>query len=602
MEQVFVSVPGPWWTRLLYLHDTPLEPGVRVLVPLGRGSRVGLTVAPEGPPIKNKSIKLKPITKVIDSIPPLPQDLMKTMEWFSNTWFAGMGMASRVMLPTKFFDDEELSPLSEYEKNSSGSYQVKYNYEENDGSRYEKYINIAKASSSGTMFLFSESDSAKKFWKMLPEQIKDDGVIWPATAAKQWSLWKEARNGNIKFIVGSQSASFVPLRGLSRIIIEDENSGGWRTQKNPHFHHRSVLAARAKFANAELILGGRIASSKAFMHCPDSDKNKKDIQKRLIFVNLHDSSSFTVDAVKDSLPISKPLIRETLICRENGKWAFWLLDRKGYAGELYCNDCGEPHRCSQCGGVMRWEGKQKRLSCLSCKKHIPIPERCPSCGGPFLEGIRPGLEALAERASLILRYKYKDVLLFQNESGKIPSCKNLIKDYPRGALVLGTRKILALTDDLPTGMIGWIDADAEARITEYDAKARAFALLYESFWRGMDPERRKIVIQSRRPTRGWQAGLTRGWSYFWNRELRERKEWNLPPFSPMLKIIMPKGTGLNFAELLEKESFDYWASEDSSDEIWIRTRKFKIMKNILSPYFEIKNTRQGFPIIRLYLD
>ncbi|NLV82657.1 MAG: hypothetical protein GXZ18_06635 [Synergistaceae bacterium] len=602
MKQVFVSVPGPWWTRLLYLHDTPIKLGVRVLVPLGRSTRVGLTVAAEGIPVENNSIKLKPITKIIDSVPPIPEELMKTMEWFSNTWFSGLGIASKVMFPTKFLDGEELCPLTEYEKNNPDNYRVNYIYEENDAKRYERYAEIAKSSSAGTMFLFSEADSAKKFWNLLPSGLKEEGIIWPTGATKQWTQWKEARNGNVKFIVGSQSAAFVPLKGLSRIIIEDENSGGWLTQKNPCFHHRSVLAARAKFSNAELILGGRIASSKAFMQNSECGKEKKDIQKRLIFVNLHDSSSFTVDAVKDSLPISKPLIRETLTCRENSKWAFWILDRKGYAGELYCRDCGEPLRCSHCVGVMRWEGKQKRLSCLSCKHHIPIPEKCPSCGGPFLEGVRPGLEALTERASLILRYKYKEVLLFQNESGKLPSCKSLIKDYPRGALVVGTRKILALTDELPTGMIGWIDADAEARITEYDAKARAFALLYESFWRGMDPERRKIVIQSRRPDRGWQKGLTRGWSYFWKTELKERKEWNLPPYSPMLKMVMPKGTGIDFAKLLDKESLEYWAAEESSDEIWVRTRKFSIIKKYLAPYFDIKNTRRGFPVTRLYLD
>ncbi|MGI6443113.1 MAG: hypothetical protein ACOXZX_04700 [Synergistaceae bacterium] len=601
MEQVFVSVPGPWWTRLLYSNETPLKPGLRVRVPLGRSARVGLTVFEKGNSDCSNSVKIKPLSEIIDSTPPIPLELMETMKWFASTWFSGFGIAMKIMLPGKFFEGEELSPL-EVENIADSKFTVKYNYEENDSTRYEKYIEMTESSLRGTLFLFSETNAATEFWKKLSPGLKASGVLWPSNTKKQWELWKEAREGKIDFVVGSQSASFVPLKGLSRIVVEDEISGGWRSQKAPVFHYRSVLAARANFAKAELILGGRMPSSKVFLQLPKEEINKKNIDNRLIFVNLHDSSSFPVDAVKDSLPISKPLIRETLTCRENGRWAFWILDRKGYAGELYCSDCGKSLRCANCGGVMRWEERRKRLSCLSCKNRTPIPENCPSCGGPFLEGIRPGLEALSERALLIFKYKYKEVVTLQNDGGKLPSLKNLMKEYPRGALVIGTRRILSLADELPTGMIGWIDSDAEARVAEYDAKARAFTLIYESFWRGLNPEQRKVVVQSRRPGKGWQTGLSRGWSYFWETELKERKEWHLPPYTPMLKIILPKERGKTFIEKLEKENIEYWNSEESVDEMWVRTKKFKVIENLLFPYFEIKNSRVGYPDIALYLD
>ena len=58
---------------------------------------------------------------------------------------------------------------------------------------------------------------------------------------------------------------FHPISGLSTIIVDEENSGAWKTQKHPLFHHRSVLAARAGFAKADLVLQGRMPSAKVFL-------------------------------------------------------------------------------------------------------------------------------------------------------------------------------------------------------------------------------------------------------------------------------------------------------------------------------------------------
>ncbi len=594
-----VAVPGPWWTPLSYISESDLPAGLRVLVPLGHSARIGLTV--QSTEVFDDIKKIKEISEVIDESPALPEELWKTLNWFSRTWFTGLGMAAKTLLPSKFFEGEQLGSLQMPEPSIKTS-DVKYVYEPRDRVRYDAYISMFESSVSGNLVLFPEVSSAKFFWEILPEAIRDRGSLWPANGpSKQWDIWKKTRTGDIRFVVGSQGASFLPLAGISRIIVDDEFSGAWRTQKNPVFNCRTLLAARARFAGAELVLGGRMPSSKVFQQCGDSF-GKEGISNRLIFVDLRDSSSSAIAGVKDKLPISRPLVRETIECRKKGEWAFWLLDRKGYAGEIFCEDCGSPVRCSLCGGVMRWEGRINRLVCLSCDSKIPVPEKCPSCGGFFLEGHRPGLEALADSASSLLKYSCGKVLSFQDEGGKIPSGKTLMKEYPGGALIIGTRKILSLADDLAPGIVGWIDADAEARVAEYDAKARAFALVWESAWRGASPDKRKIIIQSRRPGKGWQDGIRRGWRIFWNSELRERKEWGLPPFVPMLKIYMPNAVAEQLSVLLEREGVEYWTPEELDGVIWIRTRRFDMLRKLLEPYFHIKYSRTGMPCAELFLD
>lgn len=599
MPIVSVAVPGPWWTPLSYISQTELPEGVRVRVPLGRSYRVGLTVQLIQPQDKIKD--LKEIAEVIDKTPALPEELWKTLGWFGDTWFAGPGLAAKTLLHTGFLDGKPLEPMPA-ENDAAKQPSVKYIYEPRDEERRRFYTETLRNTSCGGLILFPEVLLAKQYWESLPCDLKDGGALWPASgASKQWELWKRARAGEVQFIVGAQGASFVPLHGLSRIIVDDECSLAWRTQKHPVFHWRSLLAARAEFAGAELTLGGRMPSAKAFQRCGASG-GKENVSGRLVFVDMRDSANVEIKAVEDSLPVSGPLVRETRACRKRGEWAFWLLDRKGYAGEIFCEDCGSPVRCRRCGGVMRWEGRQGLLVCSGCHGKIPVPEKCPVCGGPFLKGSRPGLEALKDAAASLLAYSNGNVLFFQGEDDKIPTAKELLKAHPNGGVLVGTRKILSLADGLSPAVIGWIDADAEARSAEYDAKARAFTLLWESAWRGGAPDGRKIVVQSRRPDKGWQRGLSGGWSVFWKSELRERKEWGLPPFVPMLRIRTTKGNGGKFSAELERGGFEFWSSEDSSDEIWVRTRRFDLLKKVLEPYYHIRNTRTGFPRVELSLD
>ena len=603
-ELVYVAVPGPWWTNMVYSYSETLTPGVRVSVPLGTSVRTGVVVPPPEEPEKLSGLGIKPVSAVIDDKPVIPEDITKTIYWFSRVWFTGLGLSYKIFLPSAFFKDEKLGC---YETPSSDTpdFGVEYVYDVNDLCRYEKYREIITSAEHSVLLLFPEQSKVKKFWEFLPEDLKMQGVLWPATQpAKQWKMWKSLLDEQPRFIVGSQNASFLPFRKLSAVIFDEEASRAWYTQKSPVFHYRSVVGMRAKFAGATFVLGGPLPSAKSCLQSElyISESASGKCTDRLVFVDRHNSSLFDVNAVKDPIPISKPLKRETCCAGEKKKWALWVFDRKGYAGEIYCQDCGSVVTCDFCGGTMRWKSQSGTLVCPNCSKKISVPERCPSCGGAFLEGSHPGLEALAEKAGNHFLYGYRDVILFENDGEKIPSAEELRGKYPDGALIIGTRRILSFLDGLEVGMVGWIDADAEARSSEYDARFRAFSLIYESIWRGTAPDERRVVIQSRRPSRNWQSSLSRGWNDFWKNELKERELWELPPFLPMIKINVPANALKMFLQGLDDEFFDYWQSEDNKCEIWIRTKKFSKLYSILEPFYSIRRARTGFPQVTLYLD
>lgn len=591
MPFVHAIFPAPWWTPLSYEWETELAEGLRVSAPLGRGNRIGVTVNSRG---SFDASKIKRLAGVIDERPPLPPELWKLIKWFGSTWFIGAGFAMKTLLPSKFFSDEALPPRPGGE--SRGDFSAECFYDTDYKKRWERYRSVLEEGAPA-LALFPEAVMARAFWESLPPALRDEGALWPDGPSKQWKLWKLALEGGLRFIVGPPGASFVPLAGLSAIIMDEENQGGWRSQKHPVFNARPLLGKRAEFAGARFVLGGSMPSAKSFLSMnPRGGDNGGE--PRLIFVDTKEAQASEFAALTGKLSISVPLLRETAAARSRGEWAMWLLDRKGYAGELCCEECGWSARCPRCGSAMRWEERRGRLRCVSCGECAPLPERCPNCGGMLMRGSRPGLEALFERAGGALRGRYGGVLLFQNDGEKIPQAEELAEQYPHGALLIGTRGLLSLCGGLSPSVIGWIDADAEARSEGYDARARAYAMLWESMWRGGE---RRVVVQSRRPGTGWQDGLRRGWRSFWRRELAERAELELPPFVPMIKITAARSALREIASKLEEAGVDCWQSDEEA-ALWARTKRFAALGAILSPYFSISRSGKAFPSVLLYLD
>jgi primosomal protein N' (replication factor Y) len=597
MTHVSLVFPGPWWTPLTYRASRELPEGVRVRAPLGRSLRVGITVKTPPAPFPPDDIEIKEIEEVIDNIPPLPRELWLTAEWFSRMWFVGLGLTLKTLLPSKFFEGAELEPVDFAGAGEDREPQVRCVYAPEDVERRSLYLEMLQKSPDGSLVLFPDHGTAKSFWEEVPEDLKDQGILWPLTGPKkQWEAWKAARSGERRFVVGSQGAATVPMKKLREITVEDESSFVWLTQKHPQYHRRSICAARARHAGANLTLGGRMPSSKVWMRCKDAPEAKEGIEERAVFVNMHDAKGYDSKGIRGRLPISWPLVRESKRALSEGKWVLWMLDRKGYSGEIYCDECGSSVACPNCGGTMRWEEVRGRLYCAACRHETNVPEQCPSCKSRFLEGHRPGTEAIKERAETI--FGDSSVVLFEDNA----KFETIAKEHPEGALVVGTRKILALADLVEVGAAAWIDADGEARSPEYDSKARAFGMIWESAWRGKNPCARRIIIQSKRPARGWQSAIARGWGNFWEEELRERAVLALPPFVPMVQFNLPQNKKKRFIKAVENAEMDYIESEDNPREVWVRTKQFAQLRAILEPFSRISEARSGIPKATVHHD
>ena len=83
------------------------------------------------------------IIDVIDRLPPLPDELWRTICWFAKTWFIGRGWP-RTLLPVPFLAGEPLERVCRDQRTGSSS--VRYVYEPRDSDRMAVYRDILTAS------------------------------------------------------------------------------------------------------------------------------------------------------------------------------------------------------------------------------------------------------------------------------------------------------------------------------------------------------------------------------------------------------------------------------------------------------------------------
>lgn len=604
-----VVVPGPWWNKLSYLTDVSLPQGIRVSVNVGRTTRTGFVsrVHSDEASIEFDVSRLRSVKSVIDRLPPLPSDLWMLSEWIGKAYLCGQGEALSVICPPFLLKGaetvgSEISPPSR----TDSVFESRTVYSEIDNERYEAYLDAIANARGASLILFPEQDLARNFHESLPDELKHNSLLWPSTGGKKlWNDWNYVRSDFNGLVIGTQSAAFAPLRDIALIIVEEEASGAYVQHKFPFLNIKSIIGKRAELSRSELILGGRLPSSRVYLNKRPIDR-KRHSDPNTTFVDIRATDPANLAGISRSFRISETALRETGKSLHSSRVVLWILDRKGYAGEVACEECGRSVECAHCGGTFNWDKDSDRMKCSLCGAVIGFPEQCPYCRGSLIIGKRAGIDALCQIANEIVVTEKPVVKWHSAYPGTVKESRKTISSLSDGGLVIGSRLALRLCDLLPVGCIIWIDADSEARKPFYNSHFKAFSMVWESRWRGVLTEQRRVIVQSRMPGKGWQRALTAGWDYFWKKELSERKELGLPPFTYLIRMDLPDERSKQeiMSSLIEKglDVMDPGGNGDESFRIWLSSYRISPVISALDPFFRITRSGRGFPAVRIYTD
>ena len=599
-----MNVPGPWWNSLTYEFRENAEPGGRALVPVGKGFRYGIIERGPADRPAGEGFSIRQARAVSDSEPLFSQNMLQLISWTGKTFLCGPGEALKSAVPASIlsFSEPFLSFSDNPGRTMPGIYEEMFLYECRTRDRWISFIERMEKAET-FLVLFPEQEMASSFFDLLPSSLMNRTILWPSAGGKKLhNAWLAARAGRVSGIVGGPGAVFAPLPFLSAVIVEEESSGAFRSYNQPFLNARTIAGRRALLEKASLTLAGRMPSSRVYLRgrpvCTEAAPRHS-----VRYVDIRKGFASETPGVEGNLRLSEALLSETKNVLSRGKTALWLLDRKGYAGEVACEDCGNSVRCPRCSGIMAWEEKKSRLRCSSCGTSRPIPEFCPFCRGPLLTGKRPGLEALFPVARAIAPEDTPVLLWNEVRTTGKKNRAALKKELETGGIVLGTRAALALCDMAEIGFAAWIDADGETRSVSYQAKFNAFSMAWESFWRGNEGTDRMVLFQSRRPGTGWQRGMVSGWGKFWEDELAERKELGLPPYAFLVEISARSAEQKeSIMSKLEESGFLPMDPGTPPLIFWVAAESPSRVHGVLAPFFSIGNSRKGFPEIKVWID
>jgi len=203
------------------------------------------------------------------------------------------------------------------------------------------------------------------------------------SAGERCRVHEAAAAGEVRVVVGPRSALFAPVRDLGVLVVDEEHETSYKQDEKPRYHARDAALVRGRDAEAVVVLGSAT---------PDLASWHNAAGGRYRLVGLPDRLGGDLPPVelvdlRGAMPqdgFSEPLIvavGETLAA---GKQAILYHNRRGFARQMQCSDCGTVVMCPHCDIGLTVHLRPRRLLCHYCSFQRETPAACRAGpAGPF---------------------------------------------------------------------------------------------------------------------------------------------------------------------------------------------------------------------------
>ena len=360
------------------------------------------------------------------------------------------------------------------------------------------------------------------------------------STAERYDQWKRVKSGDAKVIIGTRSAVFAPCDpGL--IILDEEQEHSYKSETSPRYSAKEVAIWRGAKENALVLLGSATPSVESMYRAKTGAYQLYTLRERyngrpLPQVDIVDMREELKLGNDTSLSI--PLREDILRTRDAGKQTILLLNRRGNSRALLCVDCRETPECPRCNVKLTYHSANNRLMCHYCGFSQPVPERCPSCGGPLktigtgtqkvqqeLNALFPDLETLRMDTDTVSAVNTHEKILEHFQQENIP-------------ILLGTQMVAKGLNLPNVTLVGVLDADLSLYTGGYRAGETTFNLLTQVVGRaGRGDTPGQAVIQTLQPEHQIiRLAAKQDYDGFYDLEIRLRQAQSAPPFGDLAAV------------------------------------------------------------------
>ena len=377
----------------------------------------------------------------------------------------------------------------------------------------------------------------------------------PKTKSQIWH--KLSTNTVPMVIVGTRSALFLPYQTLGLIVIDECHETGYKNETAPYYNASQIAAILAKTYNSQIIRGSATPSISDYYYAQAkgltiiklASHAANDSKRTIKIISLKDKSEFSTSSL-----ISKSLATDMKQTLKSGKQVLLFLNRRGSARLVICDTCAWTAECDRCSTPLVYHGDAYKLKCHTCDQTQKTPLSCPSCRAMTISFRVLGTKSIVTEISK--QFPNAKIARFDTDNSVSESMANNYTDIESGKvnIIIGTQMV-AKGLDLPNlELIGIINADTSLLIPDYTSSEKTYQLINQVIGRvGRIHGDGKVIIQTYNPESNLiDQAVNDNWDDFYNTQISERQEFNLPPFTFTLKITCARSLAKSAEQTLQK--------------------------------------------------
>ncbi len=355
-------------------------------------------------PSPKKKFTLKPVTRVLDTLPPLSKNYRAWIDWISDFTLApkgsvlslcGLAYAAKTpkkALPPQVFTitlptltDAQAAAAKEIHGTKpilldgvtgSGKTEVYFHAlaaaitAHHDDSR--RVPSRAAAHASGgvgampppnqVLVLLPEIALTHQWLARFEKTFGAKPVVWHSrmTPVAKARAWQAVARGEVQVVVGARSALFLPFKNLSLIIVDEEHDPSYKQEDGVLYHARDMAVVRAHFEQIPIVLASATPSLETLENVREGKYRALHLSDRFGAAGM--PSVQLVDMRNDPPErgdfLSPTIKKELLATLARGEQALLFLNRRGYAPLLLCRACGHRFECKDCSAWLVLHGGQ----------------------------------------------------------------------------------------------------------------------------------------------------------------------------------------------------------------------------------------------------
>ena len=357
-------------------------------------------------------------------------------------------------------------------------------------------------------------------------------------------VWRRIKNNEIKVLIGTRNALFLPFENLGLIVVDEEHDSNYKPREiSPFFNAKDAAQVLANFYNSNVILGSATPSVESYYAAKKEKLRYVYLAERFGSVKIPEFELINFKESQDSKKLvgsfSLQLIDDIKLEIDRKKQIMILHNRRGYANVVECESCGYVNYCSNCDVVMTYHKFSNEMKCHYCGQKAAKPRTCPKCNSEKLNVRGVGVEQIHEEVSKIFPDAEVDRMDVDSMRRKF-AYEKLYEKIEEGEtdIIVGTQMISKGLDFDNIELVAIPKADSLLYVQDFRAEERAFQLITQVSGRaGRISGTGKVLIQTYNPQHSiFQMLKDHDTANIYEHLLNERKKFLYPPFVKLIMI------------------------------------------------------------------